>query len=345
LLLNVCNLLHERYEIHVAYLKDEPLLAASFPASVTIHHVPLGRGVVSRMRGLMKSVRPDIVHTHLGHGDLIGLLASAFLPVRRFCTMHNIWFKWNWKDKVIFAAYRFYFATIARGCTVVCISKSVEDHVRKVLRVPARQARLVYNAIPSLPAPIPREELRRKLSISVDCFCLLFVGRLEKQKSVDTLLSAFAGFSASVPEARLLLVGEGRLRDELTALRDSLGLADRVEFRGVTAQPEEYFAAADLFVLPSIFEGLGIVILEAFRASLPVVASRLEGPAELIQEGRNGLLFPPQDAEALRERLLTMHRDPAGRARMGRAGHADFRERFSIESYAQSLAGLYEERT
>lgn len=342
LLLNVCALLHERYEIHVIYLKDHPFLGPLFPPSVALHPVPLGRSVVLQVRRLIREIRPDIVHTHLGHGDLIGLLASAFLGMRRFCTMHNIWFKWNRKDKFIFATYRLYFATIARGCMVICISTSVQEHVRRVLRVPSRLSPLIYNAIPALPPMPSREELRRKLGIPQECFGILFVGRLQLQKSIPTLLRAFAGLPAEMAGARLLLVGEGTLRRELTALKDELALGDRVEFRGTTPDPEEYFAAADVFVLPSVFEGLGIVILEAFRASLPVIASRLEGPMELIQDGRNGILFPSQDSAALRDCLVAQYRDPEGRGRLALAGHTDYQTKFSIESYVDSLSSLYD---
>jgi glycosyltransferase involved in cell wall biosynthesis len=343
LLVNFSNLHAREHEVHIIYLKGAPQLQGALDPSVQVHLAPLGALCVFRLRALLKRIRPDVVHTHLGHADLLGLIACAGLPVRKLCTMHNVWFKWTWKDQVIFSAYALLFKTMARDCRVVCISQCVADHVRNRLGVPRSRTEVVYNGIPAIDVPESREALRKRLDIPQEGFCILFVGRLRIQKSVDTLLQAIALNRDKMPDLTLILIGEGEEADRLREMRSKLGLEACVQFRGTTPNPEFYFSAADLFVLPSVFEGLGIVILEAFRAGLPVIATDIEGPKEIIRDGSTGILVPPKDPESLGKAILRMHRDPALRRDLGRAGLESFTGNFNIGQYAARLDRLYRE--
>lgn len=341
LLANFCNLHAASHSIDIIYFKEEPHLRAALDPSIRVHRVEMGKGFLRRLRAKVREIAPDIVHTHLGHGDLFGMLACTGLPVRRFCTMHNIAFKLSRADRAIWAAYWIYFKTIARDCQVVSISRCVEEHVRVRLGVPAARSHLIHNAIPAVRVEEGREELRARLGIGADRFTFLFVGRLAPQKSVDTLLHAAAAARASIPGLLVLLVGAGPQREELEALHARLGLGDSVRFCGTTAHPEHWFAAADAFVLPSVFEGLGIVVLEAFRASLPVLATDIEGPRELIRHGKNGLLFRPRQASELAELMVRIHGDAKLRVELGAEGNRDYLRDFTIGKYAERLDALY----
>jgi glycosyltransferase involved in cell wall biosynthesis len=343
LLVNFGNLHARNHDIHILYLKGEPKLLPELDPSIKVHQVPLGKGIVPRLRAKVMEIGPDVVHTHLGHADFLGHVACVGLPVLRFCTMHNVWFKWTWKDHIIFWAYALLFATAARRCQVICISQCVADHVRNRLFVPPSRVHVVYNGIPAVTVTETRDQLRARLGIQNDRFVVLFVGRLRIQKSVDTLLEAVSAIGPRIPNLLVLLVGEGEEEERLRTMARSLGLDGVVEFRGTTAHPEHYFAAADIFVLPSIFEGLGLVVLEAFRAGIPVVATNIEGPKELITDGTTGLLFPPRHPEALGEALLRLHADPTLCERLGKAGLEGFKDRFTIEKYAICLERLYSE--
>ena len=342
LLVNSLRIHAVDHDVTVIYLKGEPQLAAELPANVAVIHVPFDRHCARTVRGHLERIRPDVVHTQLGHADFIGQWASRKLRVARVCTMQNIYFKWDWRDRLIFAAYRVLFRRIVPNCHVLGISNSVTRHVEQRLGVPPDRSTMMYLAIPDVAIDADRAALRRELAIPDDAFCVLFVGRLRVQKSVPTLLRAAAILRRDVPHLRVLLVGEGGEQPALEALTDELGLRDVVEFRGVTATPERYFAAADLFALPSVFEGFGLVVLEAFRAGLPVVATRIEGPSELIDDGENGYLVPTEDPDALAARITELAADPALRARIGAAGLASYRGEFGIEQYAQRLDALYQ---
>jgi len=343
LLVNFANIHVQRHNVDVIYLKCEPHLAEKLSPTIGLHHIPLGRDSAAKIRALLKELQPDVVHTHLTHADFLGLWASRRLPVRRFCTMHNVWFKWDWRDPLIFSAYRLLFNSVAPDCHVIGCSRSVANHVEKNLHVAPQRVTALNNAIPDIEIPFSTAQLRASLDIPLDAFCLLFIGRLRIQKSVDTLLKAVAQLKGLIPNLLVLIVGEGRgyEQDNLITLSENLGLADTVRFCGVTDKPEHYLAAADVFVLPSVFEGLPLIVLEAFRAALPIIATNIDGVNDLIENGYNGLLFTPKNEAQLTEKILTLFSDAELRQKLGVQGYQSFRNNFTIEKYAQKLETLY----
>jgi glycosyltransferase involved in cell wall biosynthesis len=341
LLVDLVNIQSENNKVHIVYFKGEPLLKSMLTRQVDFHNINLDFHCSSRLRKLLKSLKPDVVHTHLGHADLIGLWACRGLKLKRFCTMHNIWFKWNWKDRLIFIVYSILFKTVARNCTVIAISKSVFEHVEKVLNVSKKNIQLIYNAIPEIGVKADKKEMRKELNIPEDSFCVLFVGRLEIQKSVPTLLHAAKELKGKIKNLRIVIVGQGTLKDELQSLSLELNISDVVFFVGTTSSVEKYFSASDVFTLPSVFEGFGIVIIEAFRASLPVIASNIEGPKEIISNGINGLLFAPKDHLALSRLILKLYESTKLRSTIGVEGYKSYLNNYDINTYARQIETLY----
>ena len=329
------------HTIEIVYFKGSPRLKDEFHPSIKIHHIRLDYKVLSQVRRLIKHIQPDIVHTHLGHSDLIGLWACRGLNVKLFCTMHNIWFKWNYKDYLIFTLYYFLFKTVASKCKVVCISEVVAKHATNTLGVKKENVKVLYNGVPSIEIDKNKNEIRQTLNISSSDFVTLFVGRLEKQKSVHILLLAAAELKNKIPNIKVIILGDGSLAEDLKKLSQKLEIETLVEFRGVTKNSELYFAASDLFVLPSIFEGIPLVILEAFRANLPIVASNIEGTRELINNEINGWLFPVEDHKKLAELILQMHKNTEIRIKIGKSGYESFKNKFDIVNYAKQLELLY----
>jgi glycosyltransferase involved in cell wall biosynthesis len=153
---------------------------------------------------------------------------------------------------------------------------------------------------------------------------LLFVGRLAVVKGVAVLLEAMRTVIARHPDARLVLVGDGPERPALEAEAKALGLGGHIEFAGyrTQAQVAGHLAACDLFVLPSFAEGVPVVLMEAMASRRAVVATRVAGVAELVEDGVAGALVPPGDPVALAARIGALLDDPGLRARMGEAGRA-----------------------
>lgn len=188
-----------------------------------------------------------------------------------------------------------------------------------------------------------RGEIRRRHGITPDAFVVFAMGRLIPKKGFDDLLKAFALLPAELngQTPRLLIAGSGTEDESLKSLSDALGLNERVVWLGWQS-PNDYLAAADLFVCPSRHEPLGNVILEAWSHALPVVSTTTDGARELIEDGQTGLLAAPGDPSDLAARITdAIQAIDAQRIALGRAGQAVLAERFSQQAVVSAYLDLY----
>jgi len=169
------------------------------------------------------------------------------------------------------------------------------------------------------------------------------VARLEPEKGHPTLLQAWPAVLRAVPNAALLVVGEGSRYAELERLAASLRIAHRVVFTGRRDDVPSVTAALDVAVLPSYREAQGLSILEAMALSRPVVASRVGGIPEVIEDGVSGLLVPPRDPEALAGAIIRLLKDHPYADMIGRAGHDVVHERFCIGLMVRAVETIYDE--
>jgi len=168
---------------------------------------------------------------------------------------------------------------------------------------------------------------------------VLTLARLDRQKGLRYLIEA----AAHVPDAIFAIAGEGPDRAELESLAKSTGVADRVRFLGFRSDVPDLLAACDLFVLPSLFEGLPLSVVEAMAAGKPVVATRVGGTDEAVEHGVTGLLVPAEDATALASAIREVLSSGALAARMGAAGADRALREFGAAAMAGSTMGIYEE--
>jgi len=341
LLVSTANELVKNHEITVCYLKDEARVSDQFDPRIKIIKAPYGIKTISFLRKLYKNIRPDIVHTHCPHADILGHVSALGLKLKMFTTIHNVWIKWNAVDYAVFFIYRVLFAFCKTR--VVAISDVVRDHAICRLGVKSKMVSRIYNAVPEVQLEYSKKELRTRLGISQTFFCVLFIGRLEQQKSVDTLIRATAIAKAKIQNLHIIIIGKGSLKEKLVNLSKSLSLNETISFVDPLQKPEDYYATADVFVLPSVYEGFGIVIVEAFRASLPVISTNIEGPKELICNESNGLLIEPQDHNALSESIIRLARDADLRKKIGTCGRKTYEGKFTIPDYVNQLLLFYRE--
>lgn len=192
-------------------------------------------------------------------------------------------------------------------------------------------------ALPGSATPDVRQAQRAALGVAEDTPLLLFVGRMEPQKNVETLLRAVAGRAV-----HLVLLGDGALLEAHRAEAADLGLGARVQFLGRVSDVRPYLAAADLFVLPARAEGMSNALLEAMAAGRPAVASAVAGTTDLIADGVSGFLYgPPEDAVALGAAIDRALAAPT--ERIGRAARATIREGYTMEQIAARYVRLYED--
>ncbi|HEX8940922.1 MAG TPA: glycosyltransferase, partial [Candidatus Limnocylindrales bacterium] len=166
--------------------------------------------------------------------------------------------------------------------------------------------------------------------------------RLEHEKGHPTLLDAWPTVLRAVPDASLLVVGEGSQREALEAQAEALGITSRVVFTGRRDDMPEVTAALDVAVLPSYREAQGLTILEAMALGRPVVASQVGGIPEMIEDGATGLLVPPHDADALAAAIIRLLLDHPYADTLARAGHDLVHERFCIELMVRAVESLYD---
>ena len=196
-------------------------------------------------------------------------------------------------------------------------------------------------SIPNGIAVGPAAQGSRLTQRSADAAEVLIVGRLVPQKGIPVLLEAARTVLRSHPRARFTLAGDGPLRLELEAQAKRLGISQQVRFLGTVRDTPELLARCDLFVLPSLWEGMPLSLLEAMAAGRPAVATAVSGSAELILDEETGLLVPPGDAAALAAAMARLLEDPATAEAMGTRARDRVRREFSLERMVESTHTLY----
>jgi len=190
-----------------------------------------------------------------------------------------------------------------------------------------------------------REKIRTESGISPEAPVLGIVARLTPAKDHAMLLRAFVRVRERIPGARLLIVGDGELGDELKADAAGLGLAESVIFTGARRDIPSLLSAMDVFVLSSYTEGLAMTLLEAMAARLPVVATSVGGNAEAVADGETGIIVPPRDPEIFADTVIGLLGDPDRMQKMGQAGLARAERLFSTQAMVGAYVGLYERIT
>lgn len=191
-----------------------------------------------------------------------------------------------------------------------------------------------------LQAPSFAGARRSELGLSDDDFIIVSVGRLVARKGYEYLIRALARLD--IPNTRLLIIGQGPRKDHLASLAASLGVSERVSFLGRVSDEAkfQYLSVSDLFVLPSLHEGFGIVFLEAMFCGLPIIATDTGGQRDFLVNGRNGFLVPPRDSNALADRIKYLYRDADARRRISQTNLVDV-ERYSIPNVGRQYERLF----
>ena len=344
MVLNLVRHLPGRFEPMVCAIRDlgpigNEILASGTPTSALGLNPGLRRPWdVARLQRFLRDTRPHIVHTFLLTASLYGRLAAMLARVPIVIgTEVNIYER---KRPGHVLAERLLMPGTDR---VVASAESVRQfYIRQVHADPAK-IDVIYNAVDwaRLRRTTGREEMRRSLDLPAGAPVAATVARLTEQKGHVYLFDALAhdpGLSA----LHLIVVGDGDLRESLVRRVEALGLSNRVRFVGARRDLGDLLNAVDLFVLPSLWEGLPLSLLLAMGAGLPVVATQIPGLPEVVDDGRTGLLVPPGDAAALGAAIARIVGQPAfGRSLAGAARDAVL-PKFGVDGYVASVAALYD---
>jgi glycosyltransferase involved in cell wall biosynthesis len=300
--------------------------------------------VLLRLRGLIRRLRPDVVHTHTSKAGFVGRLAARLAGVPRILhTPHGHVFHGYGgptATRVFIALERF--AACFTERIVVLTDAEAEQHLSfgvgrlgQFVRIPSG----VDLAVVQSSAP-GASRVRQCLGLPDGAPLIGTVARLVPIKGLRHLITAMPEIVHRCPDAHLALAGDGEEREMLTRLATDLRMSPHVHFLGFRQDPATVTAALDVFVLPSLNEGQGRVLVTAMALGVPVVATRVGGIPEVVEDGRQGLLVPPADPSALAGAVADLLEDRARAASMGEEGRARARL-FSAEIMLERHAKLY----
>lgn len=286
---------------------------------------------VFRVAKLLPAARADIFHAHLiwplaCRSGLLAALATR-IPVVLGTVHLFVEMKFSWHNLL---RQRLLSHSIDR---TIVVSHALGKRLREVFGLRADKVQVIHNGI-----PISRFEHTAVHSASSSGRArVLCLARLDPQKGIPFLLQA----AAQVPNAQFSIVGDGPDRAKLEAQARTLGVGESVQFLGHRKDVPELLAQTDLFVLPSLWEGLPLSILEAMAAGKPVIATAVGGTPEAITDGQTGVLVPPSDARALANAIRTVLADGELARRLAERGREHVRREFSVEAMVRRNTELY----
>jgi glycosyltransferase involved in cell wall biosynthesis len=290
---------------------------------------------LSRLAALLRKQQPHILQAFMFHANVVGALAAQRARVPAIVTGIRVADPSGWR---MFLERR-----LTSGIDkIVCVSESVKEFCRRDCRFPAQKLMVIGNGIDlarfSGVNPLDLAEL----GIPPGRKAILSVGRLHRQKGLDWLIGAvMPAVFQRLPAHDLVLVGEGPQKEELLAILHKAGIESRVHFAGWRANIPEIMAACDLLVLPSRWEGMPNVLLEAMASRLPMVASRVEGVEELLGESVNDQACPFGDAAGFSERIVLMAEDRQLAERLSLENYQRTEAKYRVDAMVAAYEALY----
>jgi glycosyltransferase involved in cell wall biosynthesis/Ser/Thr protein kinase RdoA (MazF antagonist) len=351
----------------VCTFDDGPLSADLEDLGVVLEHLPARRHsalalprflveMAQRRRDLLRLIDKhgiDIVQTQgLGTLDFLVMTLRFSSPVQVWWTIQNANFmvreehltRFKWLLGPKRAAHRLLYRLGLRAVDgVIAVSDETKRSFSEVVGSGDDQVEIVCNAVDVelYPSPVDRDEMRARLGFTADDHLMTMVGTFKRQKGHAHLVEAAALLGDRAPHLHILMVGDGELLPQVRAHVEALGLADRIHLLGSRRDVPDILAASDSFVLPSLWEGLPVALVEAMASRLPVIATRVSGTSQVMLDGRTGWLVPPADPAALEHAIVQLLADPKRASDMAVAARERVESEFSANAQAEQLAELF----
>jgi len=290
---------------------------------------------------LLKKQKPNILHTYLFHANFTGRIAGRIAGIPIIISSVRV----AEKEK----KYHLYLDMITQWMVnkEICVSKEVEKFMVKKTKIPPYKLATIYNGINPLDFDLfndeQKDKKRKELSISQFEPIIGTIARLSKQKGVKYLLKAFRLVLDDFPKSCLLVVGSGPEEKKLRELALRLNIANSVKFWGFREDATGIINIMDVFVLPSLWEGMPNAVLEAYVLGKPVIASKVDGVKEIIKDEKTGFFVPAGDYKSLAESIKTLIKSPKMMEQFGKKGKEFVSENFSIVRMVQDTENLYSE--
>lgn len=284
-----------------------------------------------KLRKEARKFNPDLVHSNSRTTQVLGNLLSRSLNIPHVFTCHGFF-----KPKLSRRLFPYW------GQAVIAISNEVKEHLIADLKLDARNISVINNGIDTdnFGNFSARDNLRKDLGIN-DSFLVGIIARLSDVKGHIYLIRAMRKVIENFPTAKLLIIGEGKMKNALIKEVDALAIKENVLFIPEVGNTREMLSAMDVFVMPSLQEGLGLALMEAMAQGLAVVGSAVGGIKTLIQDRVNGLLVGPADVEGLAQSILELLKDSKLRKDLGVKAREFITENFSKEQMVDHTEMVY----
>jgi len=284
--------------------------------------------------GLLRVIRQeniDILHSHHRFSNLICRTLSIFTGIPIISTVHEFKFTRAWLTRW------------GLGHDIITFSSALKKHLITHYHVTSHTIHLIRVGIP-LETPAANDVIRakHKLNVQTEKVAMGCIARLSEEKGVHILLQALSHAKGRGYEFHCYLVGDGPQKAYLEELVDTLELNEVVHFLGYQTAIPEIIANLDFLVLPSLSEGLGLVILEGFNQAKPTIGSRVGGIPEIIKNGYNGLLVPPNDPIALADAIIRLLENPTLAKQLGQVGKEETIRDFSFKNMINQIEQIYQ---
>ncbi|MDP3788945.1 MAG: glycosyltransferase family 4 protein [Candidatus Omnitrophota bacterium] len=289
------------------------------------------------LKKIIKDEKIDLIHAHTRVTAVSAAVASYTAGISYVTTCHGF--------------FKRRLGRLLCGCwgdKVVAISEAVKQHLRNDFKIPEDKIALIYTGVETArlskgPTEEEKTAARRKFGLENAAVIIGAIGRLSPVKGQEVLLRAANSILKGFPEARILLVGDGPDEQHLKGLVSELGIEKNVVFAGSVNDTKEALSIMDVFVLPSIKEGLGLSLIEAMACGRPCVASRIGGVENVIEEGKTGLFFTSGDSEELAAAVKRILTDGVLRDILSKNGREKALKYFDIGKMTTKMEMLYKE--
>ncbi|MBN9384771.1 MAG: glycosyltransferase family 4 protein [Chitinophagaceae bacterium] len=340
------NLNRDRFEPVVLSFTEGPMVDRLRALNVNTHVIytekPFDVSKWGQVKQLLQAERPALVHAHGTRASSNTLWAARSLGIPLIYTVHG----WSFHDdqSLLVRRMRIMGERYITSRSAFNIAVSASNRQSGIDQIPGLKATVISNGIDQKKfSPAKKfKNIREELKIPADAMLVLFVARFTHHKQPLALIRAFREALAGLPSLHLLMVGDGDQKEEGVALVKELGLEDKVTLQPFRQDVPEVLASADIFVLPSLWEGLPIGLLEAMAMGKAVVATRVDGTKEVIQHEVNGLLVEPGDFSALAAALVRLGKDDTLRASLHSKALETIKEQYNAGVMTRKIEAVYD---
>lgn len=288
--------------------------------------------LIFKLAKILRKSNVDVVHTHnmgpLFYGSLAAKIANVPVIINtRHGREKKSLYSWVWNI----------------NNKVVVISDDAKREMHKYNHIKKSRSVVIYNGVDLNKYSFDnyKSNVRKELNLDEDTYIVGTVARLSEEKDQITLINTFYDVAKVISKVRLVLIGDGPLRNKLEEYAIGLNLRDKVLFLGFRKNIPMLLSGFDVFVLSSLTEGLSLTLLEAMAAKKPIVATNVGGNPEVVVEGITGFLVPPKDTDKMSEAIITLLKNSELRKKMGEAGRKRVEDKFSLDIMVSEYIKTY----